>query len=128
LGVATLAVQLPELVNTEIGEAQFKVGFTLSVTVTLYEQMEELPAASVAVYVTTEVPKLNTCVPKFPVPDAKTVAPCSTVHVKEAKVQLSATTGFGVAIVAVHADEPVNVLIADGQVITGFTLSVTVTV
>jgi hypothetical protein len=85
------------------------------------------PAASVAVYVTVEVPKPNTRVPMFPDPVATTVAPCMIDQVNEDKVQLSETTGLGVTILAVQDDEPVNALISEGQVITGLTLSVTVT-
>ena len=67
--------------STETGEGHVIVGAWLSVTVTENEHVEVLPAASLAVQVTNDVPSVN-------------ADPDGGVHVAVPPEQLSTTTGI----------------------------------
>ena len=90
-------------------------GLVLSCTVTLKEQVDVFPAASVAVYVTTVVPRAKT-------------APGLLVLVKvNAPAQLSDTVGAVQLTVAWQEALPFTVMFEGHPVITGLVLSKTIT-
>ena len=90
------------------------VGFLLSVTVTVKLQEEELPAASVATNVLVVVPTGNVEPLDKPLSNATLAVQLSTVTLKLA--------------IAPQIPKSVFTLIRLGQVMTGFSLYVTVTV
>ena len=92
-------------------------GTVTSITVTVCVLVELLPLASVAVHVTVVVPIGNT-------PPAGALF---VIVILFGAVQLSDTAGAVKAIVAVHVDPALAVIVA-GAVITGAIASVTVTV
>jgi len=107
-----VAVQ-PVLVVAEIAVGAVMVGFTLSLTVTTCVAVAVLPDPSVTVQVTVVLPNGNAD---------------GALLVTEATEQLSFVVGVPNEIpVAVHA-VLVVVETADGAVMVGFTLSVTVTI
>jgi hypothetical protein len=90
------------------------IGFELSVTITLKVQVAVLPEASVAVYVTGVVPRLN-------------VDPDVCVLVKVEREQLSVAVGAFQVATPLH-DALADRMMFDGHpAITGFILSVTIT-
>jgi hypothetical protein len=111
-----VAVHTPASATTLTLAGQVIVGFSVSVTVTLWVQLWVLPAASVAVQVTVVVPIVNT-------------AGASLVIIKSAPdEQLSVAVGVPkITPVAVHTPASAATLTLAGQVIVGFSLSVTVT-
>jgi hypothetical protein len=106
------------------------VGLMLSTTVTVYEQVAVLPAASRTVYVTVLTPVLKVAVPTLLIPVAgldAVVAPV-IVHVKRVTAQLSAVVGLVVTTEVAQVPTVTLAVILEGQVMVGFTLSTTVTV
>src|SRR5438445_6762343 len=89
------------------------LGGSVSLTVTLNAQVLVLPAASVAVQITVVVPTGNN-------------VPLGGLHATVAPGQLSVTVGAK-ATVAPHTPGSVPVVISAGQVIAGFSVSLTVT-
>lgn len=59
LGVTTEVLQLPAVVLTDIGVGQVTDGASVSVTVTVNEQVLLFPAASATVYFTVVMPELK---------------------------------------------------------------------
>ena len=99
------------------------------VTVTVKEQVAELPAASLTVYVTVVTPTLKFLVPTLLIPlagDEPVVAPVST-HVCVVTAQLSPVVGLGVATLDTQPGPFGIALMFDGHVIVGAVLSVTTT-
>ena len=111
-----VAVHNPASAATLTSEGQLMVGFSVSLTVTVCAQVWLLPAASVVVQITVVVPILN-------------VVGASLVITKSAgEEQLSAAVGVPKVIpVAVHDPASATTPTLAGQVIVGFSASVTVT-
>ena len=112
-GVITLAVQLPAPTFCEIFAEQLIVGFTLSVTVTVWLAMVVFPDPSITVQVTVVTPNGKAA---------------GALLVTEATEQLSAVVGVPkTTLVEVH---PTLVVpdVAEGAVIVGLMLSTTFTV
>ena len=109
---------------------QVSDGAVLSVTTTLNEQLAVLPAASVIVYVTVDVPTLNILVPTVLIPDAGELAAGPAPVMAQVWVtipQLSNVLGLGTTTEAEQLvlPAPVVALTVAGQVIEGAVLSVT---
>ena len=107
-----VAVQ-PEFVVTFLAAGAVMVGFTLSVTVTVWEAVAVLPLPSVTVQVTVVVPNGNTV---------------GALLVTEATEQLSDVVGVPNETPEAVQPELVFAETDAGAVMVGFTLSVTVTV
>ena len=130
LGVATEATHEPAPTLAVMLAGQVMVGLMLSTTVTVKEQVALLPAASRTVYVTVLTPVLNESVPTLLMPVAgldAVVAPV-IIHVKRVTAQLSAVIGLVVTTEVAQVPTVTLAVILEGQVMVGFTLSVTVTV
>jgi hypothetical protein len=102
------------------------VGASLSVTVTVNEQLAVSEAPSVTVRVTVVTPVLKICVPGCPLPTIS-VAPV-VLQAKEGLLQLSPKVMAGMVTLAVHAEASVFTDMFEGQVTEGASSSVTVTV
>src|SRR5438445_695086 len=92
---------------------QVIIGGSVSLTVTVNVHLAVLPAASVAVQITGVAPFANNL-------------PLGGLHATVAPGQLSVTVGAK-ATVAPHTPGSVPVVISAGQVIAGFSVSLTVT-
>src|SRR6185436_20507801 len=90
-------------------------GFSVSFTVTVNVQAFVLPVASVAVQVNVVTPLLK-------------VEPLAGRHATEAKAQLSAAVGADQLTSAVQSPASVLCVMFAGQVMLGFSVSLTVTV
>ena len=110
----TTALQLPVEAFWVIADGQVTTGFWLSTTVTVNEQVAELPLRSVAILVTVVVPMLN-------------VLPETGFDTIEETVQLSVAVAEKVTT-ALQLPLEAFCVIAEGQVTTGLWLSTTVTV
>src|SRR6266516_2700295 len=118
---ATLAPHVPASLLTTMGAAgQVMVGFSLSLTVTVKLQAAVWPAASVATLSTVVVPTGNRC------GEVITVAPILLTTLTPGQLSAPVTVN---ATLAPHV--PASLLTtmgAAGQVMVGFSLSLTVTV
>src|SRR5512145_1987211 len=129
-GVATDAVHTPTPVLTVIAPGHVSEGISVSVTLTVNEHVLLFPAASATVYITVVMPELKVYVPIWLIPvaaDAATVAPV-IVHLRSVTPQLSLIVAFGVTIDALQLPAELFAVIFPGHAITGFSVSVTVTV
>ena len=108
----TVAKQEPGSALAFTAAAHVMVGFSLSVTVTFCVQVAELPALSVTVQVTAVVPIGKVA---------------GALLVTDATVQLSEVAGAARTTVVKQDPAEAGAVTFAGQVIVGFSLSVTVT-
>lgn len=108
------ASHAPLAVSKTLAGQPVITGLTLSFTVTVKEHVEIFPFASVAVYVTVDIPRGK-------------VLPGVLLLVKVESVQLSEAVGAVQDTVAWHEALAVVVILEGQPVMTGFVLSFTVT-
>jgi len=111
----TTAVHVPAAATAAIGPGHVATGASVSCTVTVNEQLLELPDESVAVQLTVVVPTAN-------------VEPLKGAHTTVVPGQLSDVVGAGYVTAAEHWPAAFGTVTLAGQVIAGAVVSVTVIV
>src|SRR5687767_5065135 len=121
----TTRPQVPAVLGCVILAGQMMTGGCVSFTVTVNEQVAVFPAASAAVYVTVVTPTLNVRAPRLLIPVAGELAIVAPVidHCSLVILQLSAVTGFVVAIGDEQSPEELLEVRLEGQLIVGGWLS-----